>query len=191
MIKAIVFDCFGVLVGQGFDTTYRLAGGDPVADRSFVSDILGQANLGLISSQEMTQQICDRLHISEDVWREAVTKSEQPDEHLLAYAEGLKHRYKIAVLSNANKGTLQRKFTPEQLGIFDAVVVSAEVGLIKPSKEIYELAAERLGVQPNECVFVDDNQTFCDGAEAAGMISICYAHFSDFNNQLEAILDHN
>lgn len=190
MIKAIVFDCFGVLVGQGFDATYRLAGGDPVEDRVFVSDMLGQANLGVITSSEMTERICEKLNITVQVWRAAVAQSEQPNEELLAYVTELKKHFKVAVLSNANVGTLQRKFTPAQLGIFDAVVVSAEVGLIKPNKEIYELAAERLGIETTECIFVDDNQSFCDGAEVAGMISICYAHFQDFRHKLEVILDH-
>ncbi len=56
--------------------------------------------------------------------------------------------------------------------LFDAVVISAEVGLHKPQPEIYRLAAERLGVEPPECLFVDDLKENCDGAEAAGMTAI-------------------
>jgi putative hydrolase of the HAD superfamily len=56
--------------------------------------------------------------------------------------------------------------------LFDAVVISAEVGLHKPQPEIYLLAAERLEVEPAECIFVDDLRENCEGAEAVGMMAI-------------------
>src|SRR4051812_17659265 len=56
--------------------------------------------------------------------------------------------------------------------LFDAVVISAEVRLHKPEPEIYRLAAERLGVSPAECLFVDDLKENCEGAEAVGMTAI-------------------
>ena len=56
--------------------------------------------------------------------------------------------------------------------LFDAVVISADVGMHKPQPEIYRLAAERLGVEPEECLFVDDLRENCEGAEAVGMTAI-------------------
>ncbi len=56
--------------------------------------------------------------------------------------------------------------------LFDAVVISAEVGLHKPQPEIYRLAAERLEVEPAQCLFVDDLKENCDGAEGVGMTAI-------------------
>ena len=58
--------------------------------------------------------------------------------------------------------------------LFDAIVISAEVGMHKPQPEIYLLAAERLDVPPSECLFVDDLQENCEGAEAVGMTAIRY-----------------
>jgi putative hydrolase of the HAD superfamily len=56
--------------------------------------------------------------------------------------------------------------------LFDDVVISAEVGLHKPEPEIYRLAAERLEVEPQKCLFVDDLRENCEGAEAVGMTAI-------------------
>lgn len=56
--------------------------------------------------------------------------------------------------------------------IFDAVVISGEVGLHKPEPEIYLRAAEEAGVEPADCVFVDDLRENCEGAEAVGMTAI-------------------
>ena len=56
--------------------------------------------------------------------------------------------------------------------LFDDTVISAEVHMHKPQPEIYRLAAERLEVDPAACVFVDDLQENCEGAEAVGMTAI-------------------
>lgn len=53
--------------------------------------------------------------------------------------------------------------------LFDAVVISGEVGMRKPDPQIYLMAASKLGLSPEECVFVDDFQVNVAGAEAVGM----------------------
>lgn len=58
--------------------------------------------------------------------------------------------------------------------MFDAVVISGEVGLRKPQPEIYLLAAQKIDVAPNECVFVDDFRVNVKGAEAVGMTGLVH-----------------
>ena len=58
--------------------------------------------------------------------------------------------------------------------LFDAVVISGEVGLHKPQPEIFELGAERIGLSPAQCVFVDDLRENCAGAEAVGMTAVLH-----------------
>ena len=66
-------------------------------------------------------------------------------------------------------------YEPQLLSdLFDAVVISGDVGLHKPQPEIYELGAERLGVPPADCVFVDDLRENVAGAEAVGMTAILH-----------------
>jgi HAD superfamily hydrolase (TIGR01509 family) len=60
----------------------------------------------------------------------------------------------------------------EYLGIIplmDAVILSCEVGSMKPNPEIYVTALEELGVAAVDAVFIDDQPTFCVGAEAVGI----------------------
>jgi epoxide hydrolase-like predicted phosphatase len=59
---------------------------------------------------------------------------------------------------------------------FDDIVISAEVGLMKPDPQIYYLAARRLGILPAEALFVDDSAENIAGARAAGMQVL---HFSE------------
>jgi putative hydrolase of the HAD superfamily len=72
--------------------------------------------------------------------------------------------------------------------LFDTVVISAEVGLHKPQPKIYLLAAERLGVEPERCVFVDDLRENCAGAEAVGMTAILHRDVADTVARLEDLL---
>jgi putative hydrolase of the HAD superfamily len=72
--------------------------------------------------------------------------------------------------------------------IFDATVISGEVGLHKPQPEIYLLACERLGVEPAEAVFVDDLRENCAGAEAVGMSALLHRDPADTVAKLEELL---
>jgi epoxide hydrolase-like predicted phosphatase len=66
-------------------------------------------------------------------------------------------------------------YDPDALeGMFDEVVISGDVGLHKPQPEIYMLAADRLGVAPEECVFVDDLRENVRGAEQVGMTAVLH-----------------
>jgi putative hydrolase of the HAD superfamily len=60
------------------------------------------------------------------------------------------------------------------LHIFDATVISGDVGLHKPEPEIYRLGAERIGVPADRCVFVDDLRENITGAEAVGMTALLH-----------------
>jgi putative hydrolase of the HAD superfamily len=80
-------------------------------------------------------------------------------------------------------------YTEEIRALFDAIVISAEVGLHKPQPEIYELAAERVGVTPERCVFVDDLRENCEGAEAAGMTAVLHRDPAKTIERLEELFD--
>jgi putative hydrolase of the HAD superfamily len=72
--------------------------------------------------------------------------------------------------------------------VFDATVISGEVGLHKPQPEIYLLAAERLGVAPADCVFVDDLRENCEGAEGVGMTALLHRDTAETLNRLDELL---
>jgi len=72
--------------------------------------------------------------------------------------------------------------------LFNAVVISAEVGLHKPQPEIYLLAAKRLGEPPERCVFVDDLRENCAGAEAVGMTAVLHRDAEQTIARLEELL---
>ena len=72
--------------------------------------------------------------------------------------------------------------------LFDAVVISGEVGLRKPDPAIYALAAERIGLAPAEIVFVDDLSPNVRGAVAAGMVGVLHTDVGTTAEELEILL---
>lgn len=83
--------------------------------------------------------------------------------------------YLVGLLTNNIReyGDAWRSTIPVE--IFHDIVDSSVVGLRKPDPRIFRLAAERLGVEPAECLFLDDVETNVDGARAVGMASIVFA----------------
>lgn len=74
-------------------------------------------------------------------------------------------------------------------GLFDAVVISGEVGMRKPDPEIFALAVERLGVSAPGCVFVDDHPGHLKAAQEAGMIAVLHRSPPETISELEGLLD--
>jgi epoxide hydrolase-like predicted phosphatase len=71
--------------------------------------------------------------------------------------------------------------------MFDAVVISGEVGMRKPDQAIFALAADRLGLPPQQCVFVDDLMPNVRGAVEVGMVGVHHVTPQQTLDELEAL----
>jgi putative hydrolase of the HAD superfamily len=89
-----------------------------------------------------------------------------------------------ALLSNSWGNDYPREEWDE---IFDAVVISGEVGMRKPEPGIYRLAADRLGLEPAQCVFVDDLGPNVKGAVGVGMVGVKFVTVEQAVEELEAL----
>jgi len=73
-------------------------------------------------------------------------------------------------------------------GLFDTVVLSGEVGMRKPEKEIFLHAAETLGLAPAECVFIDDMEANVAAAQACGMTGVLHTETASTARALQDLL---
>ena len=89
-----------------------------------------------------------------------------------------RHQVKTALLSNADQ--LAPSLAPLRK-VFDAIVLSGEEGFGKPDPRSYQLAAQRIGLAPSECVFVDDLAINVRGATEVGMAGV---HHTDVESTL-------
>ena len=189
MIKAIIFDCFGVVIADGLEALLlRRSKTDPEL-HEYVMSIIRRSNRGEIEPAEAHGIISEHLGISPDQWHQEMYSGEIRNQPVMDLILNLRNKYKTALLSNVGKGSLKQRFSDEELShMFDAVVVSGEVGFAKPDPEIYEHTADLLGVHINECVFIDDRQPYVDGARRTGMQAILYENFGQLQDDLNKLL---
>ena len=94
--------------------------------------------------------------------------------------------FKTALLSNSWGNDYPRDGWDE---LFDAVVISGEVGMRKPEERIYAYAVAQLGLDPVDVVFVDDLPVNVRGAVDAGLIAVRHESFEQTVAELEALFD--
>ncbi len=82
-----------------------------------------------------------------------------------------------------------RRYDRDQLAkLFDGVVISGEEGMRKPTPAMYTLGAERIGVAPEQCVYVDDLPFNLKPAEELGMATIHHVDAQQTVDELERLL---
>ena len=115
----------------------------------------------------------DLVRAMADKSRELLLLSGRLYDDVLPFLRTLRSRgIKIAIVSNCDENT--RDFLVE-LGVAalaDALVLSNEVGAVKPAAQIYQYALDKLGVTAEAALFVDNNATFCAGAAALGIQAV-------------------
>ncbi|MGH7158255.1 MAG: HAD-IA family hydrolase [Candidatus Saccharimonadales bacterium] len=187
MVKAIIFDYFGVIQPDVLPAAYRSLGGDPDRDAQFLHDTINALNHGYIKSSRPV--IAERLGVSTEDWVRTLDERRGHDPQLLAYILELRKRYKTGLLSNIGPGGLQTVWPKGDLNkYFDAAIASGDTEYVKPQPEIYQLMAERLGVEPAECVMLDDLDKHCAGARQAGMQAIAYHNFAQAKAELGKVI---
>lgn len=122
------------------------------------------------------------MHRFKEIYFEAL----DPNPAMIELMRALKAEgYRMAMLTNNVREwePLWRSMLPVD-EIFETVVDSAFVGCRKPESRIYAIALDRLGVPAERCLFVDDVEVNCEGAEKAGMTAV---HFRDNKQAIAAI----
>ena len=196
-IRAVFFDLGGVIVR----TEYQ-APRERLAERLnmiyedlnkivFESDSSRKASIGAISTDEHWAAVTRRLgrpaSESHNI-RAEFFAGDVIDRSLLDFIRSLRPRYKTGIISNAwpdlRNYLIENKFDDA----FDALIVSAEVGVMKPEPKIYQIALEQVKAGPNEAVFVDDMASNIEAARALGMHGILFQNTEQTLNNLKEML---
>jgi putative hydrolase of the HAD superfamily len=110
-----------------------------------------------------------------------------PNEPMLRFVVENRDKFqKLAIISNMNHDSLvfiKRSF--DWLPLFNECTFSCELGKNKPDKEIYETCIKNLGLNPEECLFVDDSPENIKGARRLGMFVIQYKGFPEFLQEFD------
>jgi epoxide hydrolase-like predicted phosphatase len=183
-IRAVVFDIGSVL--EIIDDTVfpgRWPAQLGMVEEEFGARLMplaGEAALGKISEPELYAEWQRRLGLSDgqlveiraDVWRWYVGTLDRPLFDWFAAVRG--RNLKAGILSNSGPGAREAERHHGFEDITDDIVYSHEVGLKKPDPAIYALTERRLGVEPQEVVFLDDVTANVEAAQAAGWHAVLH-----------------
>lgn len=184
MIKNIIFDMGNVLLK--FDRNYFLdaVGVKPADRRTLMNNVYlslewAKMDRGSMTEEEAAASMCSRLperlheqaHLLVDRWDRPIL----PVPGMAELVRELKEAgYGVYLLSNASYR--QHEYWPRVPGseYFDGTLISADVKLVKPCAEIYELLYSTFDLTPSECLFIDDSAANIEGAERTGMPGIVF-----------------
>ena len=192
-IKAVFFDLGGVIVRTEFQAPRQQLADrlgmdyDDLNKLVFDSDTGLKASTGEITSAQHWAFVIQRLKRPEAelaAIREEFFAGDIVDRTLVEYIRSLRGKYKTGLISNAwsdlRDFVVREKFDDA----FDKMIISAEVGAMKPEPEIFQIALEQFGVRPSEAIFVDDFYINVEGCQKVGMKGI---HFKDAESTLQQL----
>jgi putative hydrolase of the HAD superfamily len=197
-VKGLLVDFGGVLTTNVFQSFKQFAADEGLPPdtikRAFKEDrealgLLRKLEKGELRHEEFEPLFAERIGVENSeglVGR--LFAGVGPDEQMLdAVRRARSGGVKTGLISNSwGEGLAYDQSTLDEL--FDAVVISGDVGMHKPEPEIFKLGAEKIGVPPEECVFVDDLRENCAGAEAVGMTAILHRGPDSTLPELEKLL---
>ena len=196
-IRAVLFDVGGVLFHQPNRTLHhrweeRLGLAEGALGRTiWTMPISARAEIGLAGEDDVWAAVADRFQlnlIDLAALRADYFSGGAWNDQLIDYARSLRPRYKTSIISNAwpdARAAVKHRINGEA---FDDLIFSAEVGLAKPDQRIYELALDRLHVQPTDAIFIDDVQTNVEAAQAIGMAGIRFLNTNQTIMEIEQYL---
>ena len=185
MIRGIIFDCFGVLY-QG--STGYLRDLTSVEDQPELANLGLSSDYGYLSREEYIQEV-SRLTLKSPTEIEAIMRATHiRNQNLVAFVRTLRPTYKVAMLSNVGRGLIEQLFTKQELDeMFDVVVLSSDIGMVKPDPEIFKYTCEELGLLPEDCMMVDDIQMNIDAANDLGMHGVVFSTTDTFISDMHAL----
>jgi putative hydrolase of the HAD superfamily len=178
------FEVFGASVGAASGLVLELFRNDAACRK-----LLVEHESGRIDADAFDRGFAERLHahgvaVEPDQLSVRMQAGLRRDDDTVQLIEQLRAaKVPIAVVSNAFGRDCYAGFDLNALA--DVVVISSEVGIRKPSRGIYAIACERLGVTPEQAIMIDDLQQNLDGAARLGIAGVLHTDAADTRKQLD------
>ena len=193
--RGLLVDYGGVLTTDLFDSFRAFCESEGIEadaigrrfreDRSSRELLIG-LETGKLPEEEFEPRFAEMLGVDSAGLIDRLFAGSAPDQTMVsAVAQAREHGIRTGLISNS-WGT--RRYDREQLtNLFDGIVISGEVGIRKPSPEIYEMGAEAIGLPPRSCVFVDDLPFNLTPASELGMATVHHTSAEQTIEELETL----
>lgn len=189
MYKAVIFDFFGVFCPDITLNWFQKTVPDYKAKLSEFQSICTKSDHGTLSKADFYKEVSVLVGISVDEMEKGVEAETIINTSVVSYANQLRQKgYQTACLSNGtHEWTLAVMNNHGLAHLFDEVVLSGDLGIVKPSPQIYNHALEKLHVAASEAIFVDDRKVNVDAAEACGIRSLVFSNTETFISEFELL----
>jgi len=190
MIKAIIFDYGGVLSVKGslssFGEIYAPKFGvDPEEFKKVIIDNWFKARISNMDSKLFWINISKFLKIDYKTLRKDLLEFSGFNHEVLVLIKKLKKNYKLGLLSNQIEDWLEEIIAEHKLNeVFDVIITSYKSKIAKPDISIFKETIEQLGVNPAECIYVDDMEQNIPPAKELGMKMILFKNFEQLKKEL-------
>lgn len=182
MIKWILFDQAGVQTHPVFSrkSHYSFNGRQFSAkelESIFYIPEYKKFSIGKISEKELISSFLEKNKMDVEVedFIEIFKKGIEAIEGMEDILDSLSQKYSLATLINEGSPWAHYKLEISDFErFFKENFISGDLGVAKPDPEIYLIALKRIGVNPKECIFIDDQKKNCEAAEKLGIISIVF-----------------
>lgn len=192
-INTIIFDCFGVIFKPLILGWYK----EKRLDRGFVDEKLGptlvEFDMGRLSEDDLLDYFLqyEDVGLSKDQLRNEIDSYIDIDNDMIRIIQNLKqNNLKVALLSNANHTIFDRKIFqmyPDFKDLFDEIIISSKVQMVKPSPDIFLYTLDKLGTKPAEAIFVDDGAENVQAAHNLGINGHVFTDYKSFLNYLKIL----
>lgn len=186
-IKAVIFDCFGVLYTGSLAELANNCPDDEAVKELY--DLSRAADHGFVSRDDFVSKLMELTNLGEAEVVGLMNKAQVRSRGVFKYAEELKQRgYKIAVLSNIGRDTIKQLFNDDDYELFHEIIASGDIGITKPHATAYDRTLARLKVQPEEAIMIDDAYANVTGAIDTGMHGVVFISLVDMKRRVEHLL---
>ena len=144
---------------------------------------------GDLSEDEFIGKMLDVLEnkVNKETFCNAYSKIFKVNEDVAALLPELKKNYKLVLLSNTNSIHMEYGWKGyEFLNNFDKLILSHEVGAVKPEPEIYKAVEEFTGEKPEKHIFIDDVKEYAEGAKTMGWDAVQFTDYENLVKDLKA-----
>ncbi|HSW65680.1 MAG TPA: HAD family phosphatase [Bacillota bacterium] len=190
MYKLVIFDFFGVFCASIASSWFKQNVPDYAAKLPAFQALCTQSDLGKLTRSDFNEALSKLTGIPAAAIAQGIEARVAINTALVDYAQQLQvSGLRIACLSNGSREWTLQVINEHNLGhLFEQVILSSDLGLVKPDREIYLEALHKLGAQPSQTIFVDDRKTNVDAAEALGIRGLVFTDTPTFIADLERIL---
>ena len=190
MIKAVIFDCFGVLYNDAYKEFFAAYAANMGEKEGYYRGLAYKVDAGLIDDDIFYGELSSVSGLPQAEIKRRMNDTSGLNHHVINIVRHAKQQnYKIGLLSNSERHFLQKFLDNGNIGhLFDVVIASSETGMAKPDPDIFLLAAQKLQVAPEECVFIDDGEHNVRAASGVGMKAVLYKSAPQLDADLQHIL---